>query len=83
MVKEFNLVVEEQGGFRRDRGCRGQIVSLILLGQTKVGSQEDCFWLPSLISVRFMTEYVGRSCGVLERVLCEGKVPSNAPGLVP
>ena len=41
VVEEYNLVVEEQGGFRRGRGCRDQIVSLILLGQTKVALQED------------------------------------------
>ena len=39
MVEEYNLVVEERGGFRR--GCRDQIV--FLLGQTKVASQEDGF----------------------------------------
>ena len=43
VVEEFNLVVEEQGVFRRGRGCRNQIVSLILLGQTKVTLQEDGF----------------------------------------
>ena len=37
VVKEYNLVVEEQlVAFRRGRSCRDQIVSLILLGQTKV-----------------------------------------------
>ena len=39
VVEEFNLVVEEQGSFRIGRGCRDQIVSLILLGQTKVALQ--------------------------------------------
>ena len=43
VVEEYNLVVEEQGGFRRGGGCRDQIVLLILLGQTKVASQEDGF----------------------------------------
>ena len=43
MVEEYNLVVEEQGGFRKGRGCRDQIVLLILLGQTKVALQEDGF----------------------------------------
>ena len=41
MVEEYKLIVEEQGGFRRGRGCRDHIVSLILLGQTKVALQED------------------------------------------
>ena len=43
VVEEFNLVVEEQGSFRRGRGCRDQIVSLFLLGQPKVALQEDGF----------------------------------------
>ena len=41
VVEEYSLVVEEQGAFRRGGGCRDQIVSLILLGQTKVALQED------------------------------------------
>ena len=41
MVGERNLVAEEQGGFRRGRGCRGQgdqLLTLILLGQIKAMS---------------------------------------------
>ena len=36
VVEKYNLVVEEQGGFRKDRGCRDQIVLLMLLGLTKL-----------------------------------------------
>ena len=43
MVEEYNMVVEEQGGFRKGRGCRDQIVSLMLLGQTKLATQEGGF----------------------------------------
>ena len=43
VVEEYNLVVEEQGGFRKGRGCRDQIVSLMLLGQTKLATQEGGF----------------------------------------
>ncbi len=43
VVEEYNLVVEEQGGFRKGRGCRDQIVSLMLLGQTKLTTQEGGF----------------------------------------
>ena len=32
VVEECNLAVEKLGGFRRGRGCRDQIVSLMLLG---------------------------------------------------
>ena len=30
------LVADEQGGFRKGRGCRDQIMTLILLGQTQM-----------------------------------------------
>ena len=30
------LLAEEQGGFRRGRGCRDQILTLTLLGQMRV-----------------------------------------------
>ena len=43
MVEEYNLVVEEQGGFRKGRGCRDQIVLLMLLGQTKLATQGSGF----------------------------------------
>ena len=48
MIEGYNLVVEEQGGFRRGRGCRDQIALLILLGQTKVALQEDGFLIGCL-----------------------------------
>ena len=35
MVGEKNLVAEEQGGFRKGRGCRDQLLTLVLLGQVK------------------------------------------------
>ena len=43
MVEEYNVVVEEQGGFRKGRGCRDQIVLWMLLGQTKLATQEGGF----------------------------------------
>ena len=39
MVKGRNLVAEEQGGFRRGRGCRDQLLTLVLLGQMKMLSK--------------------------------------------
>ena len=37
-MEEKQLLAEEQGGFRRSgrMGCRDQILSLALLGQTKI-----------------------------------------------
>ena len=35
MVGVKNLVAEEQGGFWKGRGCRDQLLTLVLLGQVK------------------------------------------------
>ena len=35
MVEEKQLVAEEQGGFRKGRGCRDELMTLVLLGQLK------------------------------------------------
>ena len=35
LVEEKRLVAEEQGDFRRGRGCRDQVITLMLLGQMK------------------------------------------------
>ena len=35
VVEEKNLVAEEQGGFRKGRGYRDQLLTLVLLGQIK------------------------------------------------
>ena len=35
LLEEKRLVAEEQGVFRRGRGCRDQVITLILLGQMK------------------------------------------------
>ena len=39
MAEEKGLIVEEQGGFRKKRGCRDQLLSLVLLGQTEMVSK--------------------------------------------
>ena len=43
VVGERNLVAEEQGGVRRGRGCRDQLLTLILLGQIKAMSKRGMF----------------------------------------
>ena len=43
MVGERNLVAEEQGGFRRGRGCRDQLLTLVLLGQIKAMPKRGMF----------------------------------------
>ena len=43
MVGERNLVAEEQGGFRRGRGCRDQLLTLMLLGQIKAMMRRGMF----------------------------------------
>ena len=39
--EEKGLIAEEQGGFRKGRGCRDQLLSLVLLGQTELIRKPD------------------------------------------
>ena len=43
VVEENGLVAEEQGGFRRGRDCRDQVLTLSLLGQIKAHSRRGIF----------------------------------------
>ena len=43
VVEEGNLVAEEHGGFRRGRGSRDQLLTLVLLGQMKTLSNKGMF----------------------------------------
>ena len=43
VVEEKGLVAEEQGGFRRGRGCRDQVLTIMLLGQIKARSRRGIF----------------------------------------
>ena len=36
VAEEEGLIAEEQGGFRKQRGCRDQVLSLVLLGQMEM-----------------------------------------------
>ena len=43
VVEERKSLAEEQGGFRKGRGCRDQVLTLMLLGQMKARSlREEC-----------------------------------------
>ena len=44
MVEEKQLVAEEQGGFKKGRGCRDQLMTSVLLGQLKVVSGRGMFF---------------------------------------
>ena len=41
IAEEDGLIVDEQGGFRKLRGCRDQILSLILLAQTRMSGRDN------------------------------------------
>ena len=43
VVEERKLVAEEQGGFRKGRGCRDQLMTLVLLGQVKAVTKIGMF----------------------------------------
>ena len=36
VAEEEGLIADEQGGFRKQRGCRNQVLSLVLLGQMEM-----------------------------------------------
>ena len=59
VVEEQGLVAEEQGGFRRGRGCRDQVLSLMLLGQIKARSGRGMF--ATFIDFRKAYDRVDRS----------------------
>ena len=41
VAEEDGLIAEEQGGLHKQRGCRDQILSLILLGQMEMAKTVD------------------------------------------
>jgi len=43
VVGERNLVAEEQGRFQKVRGCRDQLLTLVLLGQVKAVAKNGCW----------------------------------------
>jgi hypothetical protein len=40
VAEEEGLIAEEQGGLRKQRGCREQVLSLVLLGQMEMIKKE-------------------------------------------
>ena len=59
VVEERELLAEEQGGFRRGRGCWDmQILSLVLLGQTVITKRRKGM-LAAFIRQHGSTVYVG------------------------
>ena len=43
VVEQRQLLAEEQGGFRKGRGCRDQVLTLMLLGQMKAVAKKGMF----------------------------------------
>ena len=74
MVGEKNLVAEEQGGFRRGRGCRDKLLTLTLLGQIKAMTRRGMF--AGFIDFRKAYDRVDREIlwGCLESMGLGGRV---------
>ena len=64
VVEERNLVAKEQGGLRKRRICRDQLLTLVLLGQVKQWLKEGC-WQVLLTLRRPMTEWIEGSYGAV------------------
>ena len=60
MVEEKRVVAEEQGGFRRGKGCRDQVITLMLLGQMKARFSKGMF-ATLLTCERHMTGWIGKA----------------------
>ena len=54
LVEGEQLLAEEQGGFRRGRGCRDQLLTLTLLGQMTMMARKGGCLQHLLIFVRLM-----------------------------
>ena len=66
VVEERKLVAEEQGKFRKGRGCRDQLMTLVLLGQVKAVTKTGMF--ASFIDFKKAYDRVdrGKLCRCLE-----------------
>ena len=67
VVEERNLVAKEQGGLRKRRICRDQLLTLVLLGQVKQWLKEGC-WHAGFIDFKKAYDRVdrGKLWGCLE-----------------
>ena len=74
VVEERNLVAEEQGGFRKGRGCRDQLLTLVLLGQVKAVAKRGM--LAGFIDFKKAYDRVdrGKLWGCLEKMGIRGRV---------
>ena len=68
------LIAEEQGGFRKQRGCRDQVLTLVLLGQTEVAKAAKGM-LVAFIDFSKAYDMVdqGKMWGCLEQLGVNGK----------
>ena len=69
VVEERNLVAEEKGGFRKGRGCRDQLLTLLLLGQVKAVAKRGT--LAGFIDFKKAYDRVdrGKLWGCLEKIV--------------
>ena len=74
VVEERNLVAEEQGGFRKGRGCTDQLLTLVLLGQVKAVTKRGM--LAGFIDFKKAYDRVdrGKLWGCLEKMGIRGRV---------
>ena len=74
VVEERKLVAEEQGGFRKGRGCRDQLMTLVLLGLVKAVTKTGMF----ASSIDFKKAYDrvdrGKLCRCLEGMGLGGRL---------
>ena len=74
VVDEFHLLAEEQGGFRKGRGCQDQVLTLLLVAQSSVArKKEGCLTAFIDFSKAYDRVHRGKLWRCLESVGMSGK----------
>ena len=74
VVDEFHLLAEEQGGFRKGRGCQDQVLTLLLVAQSSVArKKEGCLTAFIDFSQAYDRVHRGKLWRCLESVGVSGK----------
>ena len=75
--EDEGLVAEEQGGFRKQRGCRDQILTLVLLGETEMAKAAKGMLVAFIdFTKTYDTVDRGKMWWCLEQLSVNGRFPS-------
>ena len=67
VAEEEDLIADEQGGFRKQRGCRDQVLMLVLLGQMEIVKKANGMMVAFIDFSKAYDKVDRRNCGVASR----------------